>query len=229
MSLECKFCNKKCINPNSLRNHERLCKLNPNRQTTCMENPEWHAKYRVTQKGKSPWNKGLTKQTDARVAKGCETLRKHLNDGSVIIKGHKHTEEAKQKISKAATLNNIKRAGTKAGRGKRGYYKGYYCQSSWELAYVIYNLDHNINFIRNKKYFNYIYEDKQRHYFPDFYLPDIDTYIEVKGYYDKLSKVKVEQFQGNLKVLQQSEMQPYLDYVVDKYGKDFYKLYDIAE
>jgi hypothetical protein len=26
----CKFCGKTCKNANSLRNHERLCKLNPN-------------------------------------------------------------------------------------------------------------------------------------------------------------------------------------------------------
>ena len=31
--MECKFCNKECKNKNSLRNHERLCKLNPNHQT----------------------------------------------------------------------------------------------------------------------------------------------------------------------------------------------------
>ena len=30
--LNCKFCNKECKNPNSLRNHERLCSKNPNRQ-----------------------------------------------------------------------------------------------------------------------------------------------------------------------------------------------------
>ena len=28
----CKYCGKECINTNSLRNHERLCKENPNRQ-----------------------------------------------------------------------------------------------------------------------------------------------------------------------------------------------------
>ena len=30
----CKFCEKVCKNANSLRNHERLCKQNPNRQFT---------------------------------------------------------------------------------------------------------------------------------------------------------------------------------------------------
>lgn len=29
----CKFCNRECKSPNSLRNHERLCRQNPNRDT----------------------------------------------------------------------------------------------------------------------------------------------------------------------------------------------------
>lgn len=33
----CKFCNKECKNDNSLRNHERLCKNNPDRQLTPYE------------------------------------------------------------------------------------------------------------------------------------------------------------------------------------------------
>lgn len=35
--LFCRFCKKECKNDNSLRNHERLCKLNPDRQLTSYE------------------------------------------------------------------------------------------------------------------------------------------------------------------------------------------------
>lgn len=35
--LNCQFCEKLCKNNNSLRNHERLCKLNPERQLTTYE------------------------------------------------------------------------------------------------------------------------------------------------------------------------------------------------
>ena len=35
--LYCTYCNKECKNSNSLRNHERLCKHNPNRQLTSYE------------------------------------------------------------------------------------------------------------------------------------------------------------------------------------------------
>lgn len=54
----CKFCSKVCKNANSLCNHERLCKLNPNHQ----ESP-----WTKFNKGHAPWNKGLTKETDERI------------------------------------------------------------------------------------------------------------------------------------------------------------------
>jgi len=63
--LFCKHCNKECKNLNSLRNHERLCKKNPNRH-------ESNFKF-VTE----PWNKGLTKE-DSRVAKNAEAVSNAL-------------------------------------------------------------------------------------------------------------------------------------------------------
>jgi hypothetical protein len=36
--LLCKYCNKECKNDNSLRNHERLCSKNPNKQIAKIEN-----------------------------------------------------------------------------------------------------------------------------------------------------------------------------------------------
>lgn len=117
------------------------------------------------------------------------------------------------------------------GKGIRGYYKGYYCQSSWELAYVIYNIDHGINFIRNKEGFKYILNNIERTYFPDFYLLDTKEYVEIKGYYDSKTKEKEKQFPKNkkLKILCLKEMKPILNYVKEKYGKDFSKLYNYEE
>lgn len=37
-----------------------------------------------------------------------------------------------------------------SGVGKSGWYNGIYCDSSWELAYVIYHIDNNLPIIRNK-------------------------------------------------------------------------------
>jgi hypothetical protein len=43
----CKHCGKECKNDNSLRNHERLCKSNPNRQNYNLENARLKANEKV--------------------------------------------------------------------------------------------------------------------------------------------------------------------------------------
>ena len=112
----------------------------------------------------------------------------------------------------------------KSGRGKKGRYMGYWCDSSWELAWVIYNLDHGLSFERNKDTFDYIYEGQNLKYLPDFKVGE--KYIEIKGYVTNQFLAKVEYFQGDLLVIDKHGIKPYLNYAVNKYGKDFIKLYD---
>lgn len=89
--LFCKYCRKEFSNKNSLAQHEIRCKENPNRIKIYVQNGYT--------KGHIAWNKGLTKETDDRVRKRAETFRKNFLSGKTVIKGHKHTEETKQKIS----------------------------------------------------------------------------------------------------------------------------------
>jgi len=112
-----------------------------------------------------------------------------------------------------------------SGRGKRGTYKGYYCDSSWELAYVIYNLEHNIKFERNRQTFNYVYNCKVHKYMPDWKIDD--TYIEIKGYWSEQWQAKLNQFpkDKNLIIIDKETIKPYLEYAISKYGNDFTKLY----
>lgn len=58
----CTHCSKECKSLNSLRNHERLCPKNAER------------KYVSHTKGITPWNKGLAKATDDRVARYAATI-----------------------------------------------------------------------------------------------------------------------------------------------------------
>lgn len=113
-----------------------------------------------------------------------------------------------------------------SGRGKQGYYKGYWCDSSWELAYVIYNIDHNIKFSRNHDKFKYIYNNKVYMYYPDFIVDN--AYIEIKGYWVGKWEAKLNQFPKdlNLIVLYKNDIKPYIDYCINKYGKNFIDLYD---
>jgi hypothetical protein len=167
------------------------------------------------------WNKGLTAQTDERVKKAKETLLNGYVTGRLTPSwtGRKHTEETKRK---QAIHGGIREG---SGRGKQGTYCGYRCQSSWELAWVVYNIDHNIKFSRNKKGFEYTFNNKVRKYYPDFILED-GTYIEIKGYMTLQNKAKIENFKLPLIVIDKVKIQMYLNYVIEKYGKKFIELYN---
>ncbi len=112
-----------------------------------------------------------------------------------------------------------------SGRGKHGKYKGYNCQSSYELAWVIYQLEHDVEFVRNNQGFEYSYEGKVFKYYPDFKLSD-GTFVELKGFADKKCEEKIKQFKHTLVVLFKDDMKPILDYVIGKYGKNFISLYE---
>ena len=112
-----------------------------------------------------------------------------------------------------------------SSRGKSGWYKGYWCDSSYELVYVIYNLEHNIKFQRNKEGFEYIFNNKTYKYYPDFILDD-GTYIEIKNFLTEQVKEKIKQFKHKLNILFKKDILYMFDYVINKYGKKFIKLYE---
>lgn len=106
---------------------------------------------------------------------------------------------------------------------KSGWYHGIHCDSSWELAFVIYCEDHNIHPKRNTVYLEYIYNNKTYKYYPDF---DINGVLyEIKGYESEQAKAKHEQH-PEVVYINKDKIKKYLDYVISKYGKDFIKLYD---
>lgn len=66
--LFCKFCSKQCKNLNSLTQHEIRCKENPNRISSSLL-------ISYCNSGRPAWNKGLTADTDPRIAKMKEAAR----------------------------------------------------------------------------------------------------------------------------------------------------------
>lgn len=110
--------------------------------------------------------------------------------------------------------------------GIKGKYKGIHCDSTWELAYLIYQLDHGVNIVRNTDGFKYIYNNEVHTYYPDF--KEGNTYIEIKGRKYPKWKYKLEQFPKNipLQVIYRADIQPYIQYVKSKYGTDLRSLYD---
>ena len=93
--LTCQFCGKEAKNKNSLCNHERLCKLNPNRQTSSL------AAFNSARKAGevSSWNTGLTADVDLRVKRNAESIKAYYEDHPGAFLGKQHSEETKQLIS----------------------------------------------------------------------------------------------------------------------------------
>ena len=107
-----------------------------------------------------------------------------------------------------------------------GNYMGIHCDSSWELAFLVYNIEHNIPIKRCNVQRTYINHDgKIRKYFPDFIINE-NIIIEIKGYENEDAKLKSQQ-NPDIIVLHKNEMIKYLEYVKNKYGNLFWEvLYD---
>ena len=129
----------------------------------------------------------------------------------------------KEKIAQDGYNLNV----TVKSRYKYGWYKGIPCDSSWELAYVLYCLDRGLNIIRNTTdYFIYNLNDEFHKFYPDFIVNG--EYVEIKGRVDEVSKAKVSCIPADVpfKIIYKSGIQKYLRYAEKTYGANFMELYD---
>lgn len=180
--MECQFCKKICKNQNSLRNHERLCRLNPNRQEIVSNFIEYNKKRKKTGiKGTNQYVKakqlGLPKPTIS------DETRKKLSENT---KGRKYSEEQRlkhsyimkktvEKYPDSYTKNNV------VGRVKNIIYNGIKLKGNWEVIVAKWLDKNEIKWEHETKSFDYEWNGIRK-YYPDFYLPDFDLFIEVKGY-----------------------------------------------
>lgn len=91
-------------------------------------------------------------------------------------------------------------------RVKRFEYNGSYLHSSWEVEVAKYLDANNIKWIRKTTSFDYVWENKVRQYFPDFYLPELDVYVEVKGYEVPKDRAKWDQFPKTLIIIKAQQI-----------------------
>ena len=75
--------------------------------------------------------------------------------------------------------------------GKGNYYKDIWFRSSWEVAYAKYLDKNRIKWLYEPKTFDL----GTTTYTPDFYLPETNTYVEIKGYWRDKSKKKFNLFE----------------------------------
>jgi len=149
-----------------MANHSRWCSKNPK-----------------SYKGRSAWNKGLTKETNEAVRRNSESLSNAHRTGKyahVDRSGWGGTQnwnsDTRRKMSESARKSKHRRLQRNIIE-----YNGIKFDSSWEVR-LAKKLDaDNIIWVRPEPI---IYIDKQglqRHYFPDFYLPDFNLYLDPKN------------------------------------------------
>ena len=146
--MNCKYCNKECKSENSHRNHERTCPSNIDRI------------YKNGMQGKIPWNKGLNKDIDDRVAAHAAILE---GKPSKVI----WTEQMRLAQSKMVKERHLKFPETHVNRRLAG--------NRTKMTYpekVAYDwlVKHHFVFCHNKKVGKY---------FPDFLIEKI--IIEIDG------------------------------------------------
>lgn len=105
---------------------------------------------------------------------------------SESLKGRVIPESTKKKLSKRMTGSNNPMYGippsVNSKFGNFSYYSNYTFRSSYEAIFAIWLLYNKINFEYESVKLKYI--DENRTYTPDFYLPDDNLLIEIKGYYN---------------------------------------------
>jgi len=152
------------------------------------------------------WCKGLNKETDERVRRRTElstaTKRKQSRDGEITIwiKGlTKETDPRVAKLSKSqkAAYAEGRRKTSGGGSARKGFREdlGHFVRSSWEA-----------NFARLLKFLNrdYKYEPRrfvfvlssgeETSYLPDFYIVDLNRFVEIKGFWREGHREKLRQF-----------------------------------
>lgn len=103
----------------------------------------------------------------------------------------------------------------KSGRGKSGRYKGIFCNSTYELAWVVYNFDQGLTV---KRFPGYITNGKIK-YYPDFI--EGNTIIEIKGYHtpEVDEKAQLAKDKGyEIKILYKQDLQHCFDWIKHKYN-----------
>lgn len=115
-----------------------------------------------------------------------------------------------------------------SGRGKHGWYKGYYLDSNYELAYLIYCLDHNIEIQRNKQSYQYTdLDNKVKNFYPDFRVNGKLT--EIKGFYTHNLDLKIQSVTEPIDVLFPKQLQEVFAYVKNKTRLEIKNLYQLYE
>ena len=153
---------------------------------------KWHSS------GSIPWNKGLTVENDNRVAKGRDTLQARYNSGELKGSwvGRHHSAKTKAQMKESALRSNHQRICKTTLPYTKLDGTVVNLDSSYERKVAKFLDLNKIEWIRPEPLLWIDLNGKEHHYFPDFYLPKYDVYLDPKNDYcfnvqkEKISYIK---------------------------------------
>jgi len=180
--------------------------------------------------GKPAWNRGLTwaEMYSPEVVQRQRTdASKRIRRVQDELKCSPEREQLRRaKLSAVARQRGLGGYERGSGRGKKGWYRGYWCDSTYELVFVVYALDHEIELERNLEVFPYEFDGRLQRWIPDFRLAD-GSYVEIKGYMSPQALAKFDFFYRPLLVLTHARMYDMFEYVWRTYGRNVTALYEV--
>lgn len=203
---ECTHCGK-MIGATAFNRHVAACKAGRIPSIGPKDSAGRTAKWREAQRNKKGGNQ-YTKARELGLPKPeisdetREKLRKHARSRSKEW----HRENGK-KVSR--TIQRKVKEGTwhtSVAKRMHCQYRNVTLHGRWELAYAMYLDREGIAWKRPFDRFAYEYEERVRYYTPDFYLPDSETFVEIKGYETAKDTAKWTQFNQKLIVLKFREL-----------------------
>ena len=190
----CQYCERESKTKNSLAQHEIRCKSNPNRIEV---KPSYGM---LGKKGSNQYIKGTAKPL-------TEEQRKKISERSKSVQWSEERRKLHSERMKEAVRNNPESYNSSnRGRTKQIIYDGIKFHGSWEVEFYKWAKENNLNPQRNEQAFEYEWNGK-RSYFPDFYLPTYDAYVEVKGYETERDRQKWLTFPKKLYIIRRSEIE----------------------
>jgi len=200
--MNCQYCDKTLKNKNALTQHEIRCRLNENR-------------IHIKSNG-NPGHRGGNHYTKAKETGipyiMSDLTRKKIADGS---RNRIWTKENRENLSNSMRQAVIDNPDSYSANNVCGRVKNIEIlnegvlvkvKGKWEYNVANYLIENNIRWTNDIKPFNYIWNDKNHLYFPDFYLIDYNVYVEVKGYQRERDLAKWKHFPEKLIVLKKDEI-----------------------
>lgn len=185
--LKCQFCGKEYFLYKPFLTHELICSENPDRIEKTKRKNVSNQYIKAKNLGLPPPE--ISEETRNKISLASTGRIKTLEQRKILSEAMKL---AVKNNPDSYTKNNV------AGRVKSIDYNGIKLKGSWEVTTAQWLDSLNIVWISEINPHVYYWNDNWHQYFPDFFLPDYNSYIEVKGYKTERDDAKWAQFEDKL-------------------------------